>query len=256
MTRVAIAAGTSYDLPGSDEMNAHFARLDAKFAELTREQLRGVKLERIPTLSTVAGSTAAIQVPNSSSGYGLAGPESGYLWRIGRVTVVSNGTDNANWGTPVVSQPVVPATGVAQQNNNPFPVKVVISPNGATITAVTVNGIQVGSGAGTYSVPAAGSISITYSVATPTWVWSAFSAQANPGTGVALYTTSDESAQPRNTIDTTLQCGQGYYPSSRGVFLMPGEGLVAVISAPVQGNVYTITGQVWSVPAEMMGKLQ
>lgn len=252
MTKVAIAAGANYDLPSTQEMNAHFERLDRKFAELTREQLRGVKLTRIPTLSTVAGSTAQIQVPAQSSGYGLAGPESGFLWRIGRVTVVSNGTDNASWGVLAVSTPAVPATTVAQQNNNPFPVKVVIT--GGTMTAVVVNGVTVGTGAGTYSVPSAGTISLTYTVA-PTWVWSAFSATANPGTGVTLYTTSDETAQPRNLIDSTLQCGQGYYPSSRGVFLMPGEGLLAVIPVPVAGNIYTLTGQVWAVPAEMMGKL-
>jgi hypothetical protein len=255
MTKVAIAAGASYDLPGTGEMNDRFDRLDKKFAELTREQLRGVKLMRVPTLSTVAGSTTQIQIPQSSSGYGLAGPESGFLWRIGRVTVVSNGADNASWGLPATSSPAVPATGVAQQNTNPYPVKVVINANGATITNVTVNGLTVGTGAGTYIVPAAGTISIAYTVATPTWVWSAAQAQANVGTGVALYTTSDESPQQRNTIDTTLQCGQGYYPSSRGVFLMPSEGLLAVISAPVQGNTYTLTGQVWAVPAEMMGKL-
>lgn len=70
---------------------------------------------------------------------------------------------------PVPSQPVVPATTVAQQNVNSYPVQVVIS--AGTITAVVVNGITVGVAAGTYTVPAYGAISITYSVA-PTWVWS------------------------------------------------------------------------------------
>jgi hypothetical protein len=70
---------------------------------------------------------------------------------------------------PVPSQPSVPASTVAQQNVNTYPVQVVIS--AGTITAVVVNGITVGSAAGTYTVPAFGSISITYSVA-PTWVWS------------------------------------------------------------------------------------
>jgi hypothetical protein len=71
-----------------------------------------------------------------------------------------------------VTTPAVPATGVAQQNPNPFPVQVVITPNGATITNVSVNGITVGTAAGTYTVPAFGSISIAYTVATPIWVWS------------------------------------------------------------------------------------
>lgn len=70
---------------------------------------------------------------------------------------------------PVPSQPAVPASTVAQQNTNAYPVTVVIS--AGTITAVVVNGITVGAAAGTYTVPAFGAISITYSVA-PTWLWS------------------------------------------------------------------------------------
>ena len=40
------------------------------------------------------------------------------------------------------------------------------------MTAVIINGITAGTGAGTYTVPPAGAISMTYSVA-PTWAWSA-----------------------------------------------------------------------------------
>lgn len=73
---------------------------------------------------------------------------------------------------PVVATPAVPATTVTAPNNNSFPVQVVIGANGATISAVTVNGSAVGAAAGTYVVPAGGTISISYTVATPTWVWS------------------------------------------------------------------------------------
>lgn len=65
----------------------------------------------------------------------------------------------------------VPATGVAWQNPYAVTTQVVISANGATITNVSVNGITVGTAAGTYYVPAYGAISVAYSVATPTWVW-------------------------------------------------------------------------------------
>jgi hypothetical protein len=82
-----------------------------------------------------------------------------------------------NGANPAPSQPAVPATGVAQQNANSYPVSVVIGANGATITNVSVNGITVGAAAGTYAVPAFGSISIAYAVATPTWVWSYAGAQ-------------------------------------------------------------------------------
>jgi hypothetical protein len=71
---------------------------------------------------------------------------------------------------PIITQPAVPASTVAQQNTNQFPVQVVLS--GFTATAVFVNGIQVGTGNGTYTVPANGSISVTYSVA-GTWAWTA-----------------------------------------------------------------------------------
>jgi hypothetical protein len=72
-----------------------------------------------------------------------------------------------------VNQPgATPATGVPVQNTNAFPVNAVIGANGATITAVTVNGVQVGTTAGTYVVPAFGSISISYTVAVPTLVFS------------------------------------------------------------------------------------
>jgi hypothetical protein len=87
-------------------------------------------------------------------------------------------TGSVTIANPTPAQPAVPATGVAQQNVNLYPVTVVISPNGATITNVSVNGVTVGTAAGTYTVPSAGSISIAYSVATPTWVWSDAAAAA------------------------------------------------------------------------------
>jgi hypothetical protein len=65
--------------------------------------------------------------------------------------------------------PSVPASTVAATNPNAFPVSVVVT--GGTLTAVVVNGVQVGTTAGTYIVPGNGTISITYSVA-PTWAWS------------------------------------------------------------------------------------
>jgi hypothetical protein len=85
-----------------------------------------------------------------------------------RLHILVNSTGPVT-STPSPSTPAVPASGVAQQNTNAYPVSVAVS--GGTVTAVFVNGIQVGSGDGTYIVPGYGSISITYSVA-PTWVWS------------------------------------------------------------------------------------
>jgi hypothetical protein len=76
------------------------------------------------------------------------------------------------------SQPAVPASTVAQQNTNLYPVNVTLS--GFTATAVFVNGIQVGTTNGTYQVPAGGAISVTYTVA-GTWTWANAAAPAvNP----------------------------------------------------------------------------
>jgi hypothetical protein len=85
---------------------------------------------------------------------------------------------------PTVSSPAVPLTTVAATNSTGTVVAVTIS--GGTLTSVVVNGTQAGTTAGTYLVPVAGTISITYSVA-PTWAWAlpATSASVSAG-GTAL----------------------------------------------------------------------
>jgi hypothetical protein len=67
-----------------------------------------------------------------------------------------------------VSSPAVPLSTVAAANSTGTVVAVTIS--AGTLTFVFVNGAQAGTTAGTYLVPAAGTISITYSAA-PTWAW-------------------------------------------------------------------------------------
>jgi ribosomal protein L37AE/L43A len=85
---------------------------------------------------------------------------------------------------PTVSTPAVPATTVAVANSSGTVVAVTIS--GGTLTSVVVNGTAAGTTAGTYLVPVAGTISITYSAA-PTWAWAlpAISAGVSAG-GTAL----------------------------------------------------------------------
>lgn len=68
-----------------------------------------------------------------------------------------------------VTTPSVPATTVPVTNPTGQFVSVVVT--GGTMTNVSVNGVTVGTGAGTYQLPPGGSISMTYSVA-PTWAWS------------------------------------------------------------------------------------
>lgn len=66
------------------------------------------------------------------------------------------------------STPSVPLTTVPVTNTSPLPATVVVS--GGTMTNVSVNGVTVGTGAGTYTVPSGGTIAMTFTVA-PTWTW-------------------------------------------------------------------------------------
>ena len=71
-----------------------------------------------------------------------------------------------------LTAPTVPATGVAITNPFLTDCIVYINANGATITAITINGVATGlTTSGTFIVEALKTISITYTVATPTWVW-------------------------------------------------------------------------------------
>jgi hypothetical protein len=55
------------------------------------------------------------------------------------------------------------ATTVASLNPNPVPVSVTIT--GGTVTAIAVNGVSTGLTTGTFTIPAGGSLTVTYSVA-------------------------------------------------------------------------------------------
>lgn len=72
--------------------------------------------------------------------------------------------DNAS----AVSTPGVPSTTVAYVSTYANPVVVTVS--GGTVTNVKVNGVTVGSGDGSYLLPAFGSITLTYT-GSPTWTW-------------------------------------------------------------------------------------
>jgi hypothetical protein len=73
---------------------------------------------------------------------------------------------------PQVPSPAVPATTVAAVNGADRAQQVVITAGSSVMTNVSVNGATAGTGAGTYTVPAGGSIVMTYTVASPTWAWS------------------------------------------------------------------------------------
>lgn len=88
---------------------------------------------------------------------------------------------------PAVASPGTPASfGSTTVVPNATGTVVLVTVTGGTLTFVYVNGVQAGTTAGTYLVPVAGTISITYSGA-PTWTWAlpAISAGVSAG-GTAL----------------------------------------------------------------------
>lgn len=91
---------------------------------------------------------------------------------------VAGGTFPPASGFSGTTAPSVPSSGTAATNSYAWAVLATIT--GGTVTAVTVNGTQVGSGTGSYWVPAGGTIAITYSSA-PTWTWVASGLDAAAG---------------------------------------------------------------------------
>lgn len=64
------------------------------FSNFQREAVRGIKPIKLPIVTaTATGTTLNIPVANGPEPV-ACGPQQGYFWRIGRVTVSSNGTDN------------------------------------------------------------------------------------------------------------------------------------------------------------------
>jgi hypothetical protein len=224
-----------------------------------RERVRGLDSVRIPNVPIMATSTTqALYTSNDATPWG---PEQGDVWLVRRAIVKSSLlTDNAKWvayrgsapsdvgnaytsryildgmsapvSAPVPSQPGVPASTVAVQNTNSYPVQVVIS-GGSGLSAVVVNGITVGTGDGTYTVPAYGAISVTYSTTAPTWVWSNASSAVPLGLNVNL----------------------GYYFSTKSPFLQPGEQIYGQVFNATVGAQYILDAEAVRCPAEMKGKL-
>ena len=68
--------------------------------------------------------------------------------------------------------PAFPLTTVVVTNPYATVIAATITLNGATIAAFNINGTSAGATtAGTYLIPAGGTFSATYTVASPTWAW-------------------------------------------------------------------------------------
>ena len=89
------------------------------------------------------------------------------VFHFRQATLFTGGTPTLVAGA-TITPPAVPASTTVQQNTTGRNVLVTIS--AGTVTFVFVNGAQVGTGDGTYTLPANGNISITYS-SPPTWTW-------------------------------------------------------------------------------------
>jgi hypothetical protein len=112
-----------------------------------------------------ADGSLLINVDAQANGFGL---EWGVLLTPGKRTDAAATNGASLDGGAGFSTPAVPGSGVTATNTSPLPATVVVS--AGTVTNVTVNGVSVGSGDGTYTVPPSGTIAVTYSVA-PTWTW-------------------------------------------------------------------------------------
>lgn len=102
-------------------------------------------------------------------------PLSPYRYRAS-LLVIGNFLPTAPTVFSTMAAPAVPPTTVYAQNTTNQNYTVVIS--GGTLTAVMVNGLTVGQGDGTYTVPPGQGIAVTYTVA-PTWTWTATNVSPN-----------------------------------------------------------------------------
>ncbi len=126
-----------------------------------------------PARAADGALTLKTQFDGNAYGLEWAVPLTAYLRTD---TAAANGTSVDSGGG--FSTPAVPASGTPVTNTSALPATVVIS--GGTLSNVVVNGVSVGTGDGTYTVPAGQAITLTYSSA-PTWTWTlqtAWGAQA------------------------------------------------------------------------------
>lgn len=66
--------------------------LHSQTDRILRDQYRTMKLMRIPAIRATATGTTLI-LAQSPDGGAPPGPEQGFIWRLGRVTIASNGAD-------------------------------------------------------------------------------------------------------------------------------------------------------------------
>jgi hypothetical protein len=163
--------------------------------------LNAKQIDYDPSRASDGGLT--MKTEGQGQGYGL---EWGLQLTAGLRTDTAATNGSSLDGGSGFSTPAVPSSGTPVTNSSPLPATVVIT--GGTVSNVVVNAVSVGTGDGTYTVPAGQSITLTYSVA-PTWTWTlqtAFGAQAylqlTAFTGTSVTVTVQQA--PDNATWTTL----------------------------------------------------
>ena len=97
----------------------------------------------------------------------------------------------------LAAAPAFPLTTVTVTNPYATPIAAVITLNGATIASFTINGTAAGAvTAGTYIIPAGGTFTPAYTVASPTWTWALPAISAGVSAGGTALTFAPASTQP------------------------------------------------------------
>jgi hypothetical protein len=121
-----------------------------------------------PVYVTITGGTMSAVVINGAT----VGSGAGNYVIPAQGTITLTYTVAPTWAWSFT--PPVPASTVAFQNIFNWDVAVTIT--GGTMSNVVINGVSVGTGAGTYILPQQQYITLTYSAA-PTWVWNTLGAE-------------------------------------------------------------------------------
>jgi hypothetical protein len=96
----------------------------------------------------------------------------------------------------LAAAPAFPATTVPVTNPYATPIAATITLNGATIASFSINGTAAGAiTAGTYIIPAGGTFTPAYTVASPTWTWALPATSAGGSAGATALTFAPTSTQ-------------------------------------------------------------
>lgn len=116
--------------------------------------------------------------------------------------------------TPAVNAIALPASGVAGFNNNSTGVNVTVA--GGTVSAIAVNGVTTGATAGTFFVPAGGTITVTYTVAPTTFTTAGIPVTAVPA---GMFVRVGTFAQVTGNGGAQLQPGRYPYHAAQQVWV-------------------------------------